>query len=182
MAKKIPEKKILTKKQFERLSKKKKVLLVAQDVLDQLKTGKYYPSKGLYINFGWYATLTGDIKSNFEEMQTCNVCVMGACILSVTHFKNQLQFNDVGKTIEDMSDNVFTLLSDLFKGNQLLLIESAYEGYDSSSTRIGKQLGQTLSDKEIIACSKFFRRYNYNDEKFVAIMKNIIRNEGTFKP
>ena len=192
----------MTVKQFDKLSKKKKAVLVAQDVLLQLKAKKYIANAGHYIesdNDNCDKNL--DIKDKFEELKPCTVCALGSMLLSATHLGNKLTFKDIN-IISSGSDqinnkNVKDLFNSIFDGNQLLLIETAFEGYSpfeeranypksleyyiNESDRFGNDvLGYVLNLKEAIDCTKFFRKYRNDENRLKAICNNIILNSGTF--
>lgn len=82
----------MTTKQFERLSRANKAIAVMQDVLIQLKINRYNANKGAYIdqldvNYQLYDK---QVNEHFEEICKCNVCFIGATLLSSTHLGNKL--------------------------------------------------------------------------------------------
>lgn len=203
----------MTTKQFNRLSKAKKAVLVAEDILLQLATKKYIANSGTYIRtytdeFKLGVEREDDIKSNFDKIESCEVCALGSVLMSCTKMGNLLTFNDIN--IENSSldsinnDNVKTLLSSVFDDHTLLLIETAFEGYEpfdyannlkgykeaweddgdeysETADRFAKNVHEeTLNFEECVACSKFFKKYKDDDERLRAICKNIIKNNGKF--
>ena len=207
-AKKITKNKI----NFSKLSPERKRVAIAKDVLQQIKLGRYIASAGSYIQAlmmkdgkeRW--EMAGeDIKRNFTKIKSCEVCAMGACLMSITKFENKLKFSDVGASMEQLhNEKNIELFSSIFSPEQLLLIEMAFEG-DSGGTRVGVDLfGLSRNDfkKKIAKCGKFYQKFDLSDKKsskmsnkeineyreiaeekrLTAIMKNIIKNKGTFKP
>lgn len=102
--------------------------------------------------------------------------------------------------------SVSELLSNVFDPHNLLLIEMAFEGYHSSLSekdfkyngliRYAHHFGQSLSREECMKCEEFHDVYtNVGDEdecfdddegsadsenRLIAIMENIIKNNGNF--
>lgn len=178
----------MTVKQFDKLSKNKKAVLVAQDVLAQLEAEKYIAHTGNYIDsYNSTQDFKGDIKEQFDTLEPCGVCALGSMLLSATHLGNKLTFDDLSIScsgIEDINNlKVISLFNSIFKPKQLLLIETAFEGYNSFAmdSRFGRDvLAQQLTVKEYDSCNKFFEKYRISGERLTAICNNIIRNSGTF--
>ncbi len=128
----------LTIKEFKALSKSDRTVLVAKDVIQQIKAKRYnaragsyiknivFKGKSYYYDFGFE---NDDIKKNFEEIDSCIVCAIGSCILSTTKFANKLKFGDVGATTNSFNPKAITLLNTIFTPKQQLLIECCFEGY-----------------------------------------------------
>lgn len=194
----------MTTKQFQKLSKAKKAVLVAKDVLEQLAAKKYRANTGNYISFDGQIPFEGDIKSNFDKLPSCKVCALGSMLLSCTKLGNVLTTDDIDTSVghSDLtsSDNVRVLFDSIFSNKQLLLIETAFEGYNDwkymsnsdefkeyekdfeyyqSADRYGDD--ETLSFEEASACTKFYMKYR-KDVRLIAICNNIIENDGTFIP
>jgi hypothetical protein len=166
-----------------------KRIAIAEDVLLQLDKGKYIARKGLYIldvidETGKIFEPDQDIKKNFDGIRNCEVCAIGATILSCTHFANELTFGDVGSSIRLINNAKTRKLLSIFDDNQLLLIESAFEGHDYDADRFGRAaFDQHLDRDERERCDAFFYRYiDDSRERLEAIMENIIENNGTFIP
>lgn len=129
----------LTIKEFKALSKSDRAMLVAKDVIQQIKARRYNVRAGSYIKhivfkgkiyyFNNGSIKNNDIKKNFEEIDSCVVCAIGSCILSTTKFANKLKFGDVGATTESFNSKAITLLNTIFTPKQQLLIECCFEGY-----------------------------------------------------
>jgi len=64
-------------KQFDNLSKPEQRVLIAKDVLQQLKKDKYRANTGSYVLKESYLENTCDIQSNFDKLGKCNVCALG---------------------------------------------------------------------------------------------------------
>lgn len=207
---KTKSKKITKKKTpFSKLSKPKKIVAIAKDVLMQIKNRRYIANTGAYItsikmNEGYLRDfIDQSIKKNFGKIKKCTVCAMGACLMSITKFENKLNFGEVGSSASDLDNpKVKELFSSLFTPIQLLLIERAFEG-ESGGTLVAEQIydiDEYESDikKQVKKCEKFYQRFNKIEEgldinkrveqqeknsekRLTAIMDNIIYNKGTFK-
>lgn len=177
--------------------KKQKRIMVAKDVIAQIKAKKYIPNIGAYIKYinhidGIDFLEHLDIKSNFKKIQDCSVCAIGATFMSCTKFGNKLNFNDVGGNLKHINEEKIKKLLSIFDPMQLLLIESAFEGPSSSSDRFSTKIyGLHLSEEDVKATLNFKRKYcPWNEDTWmyedtygklmIAIMQNIIDNDGTF--
>jgi hypothetical protein len=195
----------MTTKQFNELSKDKKAVLVAQDVLAQIAANKYVPNTGAYVKFEEDISFKGDIKSNFDKLPQCQVCALGSMLLSCTNLGNVLTTdiisNDGIGHWELQDDGVKELFSSIFSDKQLLMIETSFEGYSYwenytvSDIKKHSKLGfdyieysdryaddETLSFEETLSCQKLFLKYHSDQERLEAICNNIIKNNGVFIP
>ena len=196
----------MTTEQFNALPTNEKAVLVAKDVLLQIKAKRYIPSTGRYIMFQDDIPFEGSIKENFDQIPECEVCALGSMLMSSTHLGNILTTDDIGSNPDgdDLreSKKITKLFSSIFTDKQLLLIESTFEGYSEfkgmgdSKTDIKKRyqedfIYEELSDRystetltfdETLACEMFFRKYHDSDKRLNAICRNIIKNNGIFIP
>lgn len=182
---------------FYKLSRQERAILVAEDVIAQIESNKYSPYTGVYVTIN-DNTRTGDIKDSFDTIEECKVCALGATIMSATHLGNKLTFYDIsmgGKDCAKINDGktpaLDTLLTSIFTPHQLLLIETAFEGYSynlsdyfdysqmSNGTRYAHRFNISLTKEECIKCNDYYKRYT-NEGRLIAIMQNIIANEGEF--
>jgi hypothetical protein len=202
-------KKNLTVEEFDALPKNEKAVLVAKDVLKQIKLKKYIPKVGSYIKRSDDYSLKAlglkkkdDVKNNFDKIPPCRVCVLGSMLLSCTNLGNRLTFSDVDIINGDRIDNlnkpkIKKLFNSIFDAYQLLLIENAFEKPSEIADRYAKNiLGLKLSEEDFDKCENFYYKYNNNNnnnnntgynydypaasERMVAICENIIKNKGTF--
>ena len=195
----------MTTKQFNELSKDKKAVLVAQDVLAQIAANKYVPNTGAYVSFKKEIPFTGDIKSNFDKLPKCNVCALGSMLLSCTNLGNVLTtdiiINDRIGLWELQDDGVKELFSSIFSDKQLLMIETSFEGYSNwecwtvSDIKKHSKIGfsyfeasdryaddERLSFEETLDCQALFLKYDSDQKRLEAICNNIIKNNGVFIP
>jgi hypothetical protein len=211
---KIMNQKPLTVEEFEALPGEQQRVLVAQDAIANLAAQRYKALKGSYISMRLFGENVEDldVRTNFEVLDKipCHVCVMGACLLSVTRFRNKLTFYDVNisglRDDKGKAKNSFSLFAGLFEPKQLLLMEDSYEGlvnegevwdweglaeqydeYSAAPSRIAKDIfGYDYLKEERYAlwarCQDFFENYEEDEDRFLAIMENIVKNKGEFIP
>lgn len=177
-------------KSFEQLPIHLQRIAIAKDVIEQLKNKIYKAEQGRYIRYlrtndGHYPLAEGKYwytpaKSIIENIDTCEVCALGSCLLSTVKFKNHLMIDDISR----FNFNVRNLLLSLFSEKQLFLIEKAFES-DLAGTFISQDYLENeglIKSREISAAKRFRDQYDYEQERLIAIMENIIANKGEFKP
>ena len=144
------------------------------------------------------------------EIETCDCCALGSIMTSCTLFKNKITIGDAmdreALSFDAISHDFVADklgLQKLFGKKQLALIEIAFEqgagfySVDYTLTRIKlgditkKEAVQELREEteisditldEVEKAYKFGSKYNDEDKRLVAIMKNIVKNKGTFNP
>jgi hypothetical protein len=162
-----------------------RAIAIAKDVLAQLEIKKYRAANNGYVQMFAKdpSTLSGDIQKDFDNYSICEVCVLGATILSCARLGDRIMREEVrGGSVEN---SVAQLLSTIFDGRTLFIMESCFEGlsYASGNSRIARDNGlflERLTNEEEIAITTFRDRYHMPKMKMVAIMENIIANNGKF--
>ncbi len=146
---------------FDKMSKANKKIAIAHDVLYSIKKGIINPAGGVYLHL---------YKNNFGQQDSqkllcdtntrCNCCGIGAVFVSKVRLGNNYN-NIITSSVGswEMYDN----LNNIFNKKELDKLESHFEGWE---------------DKE----SKIFKNCEDKSDRMTAIMKNIIKNKGTFKP
>lgn len=158
--------------------------MIAQDVIDQLNAGKYTAEGGT-----WAFIDTGS-KELAAEQQVCDLiadkntectcCALGALMLSEISINDKLTVeaadeefwnNSLAIGIREEGDR----LRDYFSDDQIRLIEIAFElGCGEFSPQ-----GDSEGDE---AAVMFGEQYEEESDRLLAIMNNIIKNNGTFIP
>lgn len=200
MVEKINKKITISNAKFNKMSKANKRIAIAKDILTQLMKRVYKATPGTYTlfrtkenvsEFGGSYNEDKDLQANFEkDIENCDTCALGACILSIARLGDSLTFADV----DNRNAKATKKIKSIFEPNQLALIETAFEKtYDnfgfwstqesgtslwSTSVKIGGQLTTEQAD----AAVSFGRRYSSDKSRLIAIYQNIIDNKGTFKP
>jgi hypothetical protein len=182
----------MTTQEFNALPQNEKAVLVAKDVLAQLECGKFKPIVNVYIStnqtvYDLGVNFDDDIKTNFDKLPQCQVCALGATLLSATHLGNLLTFRNINiarSSIEGINnEKVSELFESIFTFKQLLLIETAFENYISNATRFATDVkDELLTNDEITKCIDFYNSYTDIQDRMTAIFQNVIENNGVFKP
>ena len=185
---------------LEGLTREQQKIVIAQDVIENIKAQKYIAETGSYIddvedargnnmkyNNRWKDE---DVKAQWEQLGTCNVCGIGACLMSITKFKNNLTFGDLPSSLSQFEKVHIDLLSSIFTGVELAAIEAMFEGYysndklgTSSGNNIGRdEMGAVLSEDLIEYCLNFGDNYGNEERTLLAIMQYIVDHNGEVYP
>jgi len=185
----------MTTTEFNNLPREEKAILVAKDIIEQIKIGRYIPNSGQYISGvrsynGNDFELESELCDVFDEIKECKVCALGATILSATHLGNRLKIEDLninyGANVYRLKHKkVVGLLDSIFSDETLFLIESCFEGFVQGDDRYAvdvKGLDEDSFDGDILdACDDFKEKYKDTEDRLIAICNNIIANGGEFK-
>lgn len=170
-------------KAFDKLPKYKQRMEVAKDVLKWMAAEKLTMSTGTYFDItdniasSNRATLrSGSLKDTLLSMKSCTVCAKGAIFACTVARKNEVKNGDLIEFIE--SDKLSETLQGLFSGHQLRMIETEFEGIDIEYANMN--MLQQRKTKRIHP--KMGIMSLSNAAKMTRIMKNIIRNNGWFRP
>lgn len=177
------------KKPKKELSKKQKQrIAIAKDAIKQLSV--WNVGGGGYCSFGEKVLPEGkNLKKVLPDLEAgCNVCAKGALFLSFVHKYNKITTDEVRNSWgESRIDNYLILekLTPLFSQEQLDLIERAFEGYDEIEDE--EKYGFVKVDVGWGECEygivySYYEVYTDHAQRLEVILKNIIRNNGTFKP
>lgn len=166
-----------------------KRIAIANEVISLLSANKIEAAPGSWLDYPKAPDLFSDddVKNKtpfFEVMskfKTCDVCVLGALFVSAVR-------NYGGPTCEDVKDciflnyltfdEIFPTISKYFPASMLSVIETAFEGW--TSTEICQASGEL--HEAINIATNFYSRYQDANERMIAIMQNIVKNEGEFIP
>jgi hypothetical protein len=191
--------------------KQERAIAVAKDVLKSIKrykairTGKafvkMYSPKTKYKDGKYEDTEVEkiieankkDSKATAKKLQPyCEVCGLGACLMSVVTLENKFKFSGLDGQYNNMieTDDMVRRLKAVFSMHQMYLIENAFErgrGYFQPSNVWN--LDPHVNEKQIEiwessrqAAITFGKKYGAAADRLRAIMKNIIANEGVFVP
>lgn len=148
------------------MTKAQKRVQIAKDVLKQLRIGRLKPKKGVYVE----PKTAINIKSVEPDIQVqklikdkaCKVCALGSLMVCAIDRFNKLKLSETSSYSKlDIFDR--TYLMKFFSYNQLEFMEAAFEGWYGGG------------------CDLFSPKLP-NKERLTRIMKNVIRNKGTFIP
>lgn len=160
---------------FESASPEQKRVMLAKDALSQLgKTTE--ASAQRFITFHGIHTRVkkGDeLQKVLPKIDLCGVCALGSLFVSQVRMANncKLSAGEITCGMVFMEKRV-KQMEKYFSKEQLHLIEYAFEG--------GAGLYRTseYSDNAM----EFYNKHTSDKKRMVAILKNIIRNKGTFIP
>ncbi len=177
--------KLITSK-FKEVSASEKRILIAKDVIRHVKTEEYRIRKGVYLDLPkklFSATNANrKIQSLFGKIESCRVCALGSIFMSKCNIADGqlLGYNDMYSGDYGFFYNT---LGKYFSLSQLMLIEAAFET-DLSINSLDKFYSdqEKVSHKKMDAAVAFGEKYNKASIRLEAIMENLIKNKGTFKP
>ncbi len=161
-------------KAFKKLKKAEKRVAIAKDVLKYLKKGKFQAARGEYVNTDPQEGNLGTCEL-LQNAEMCQVCGLGAlfvagalkdCSIIKDDIFTRLNYDGKSQFMQFYDDEMRGALGKYFSLDQLETIENAFESFT-----MGKGKGSTFNKGFGDATTRLSR-----------IMKNIIKNEGTFKP
>jgi len=179
---------------FKKATKAEKRVMIAKDVLAQIKAKRYIPESGTWVDPNWNIRNEIDGTESVQKLfadrtiETCNVCALGGLFMSCTNLNNNTCVSDIncggeGSLLGEMIQEGDTLsngLNKIFSKKQLQLIEVYFEkgdGWFGEDGYTGNYIGEDSRHVEY-----FNDAYPDDDERLVEIMKNIVANDGTFVP
>lgn len=176
---------------FMKASKPRRRVLIAKDVLQQIKAGQYRMTSGTYFSRHSSRFTKIDQTSLLANGETCQVCGIGSAFVSAIRLGNNFDMNQCELTTLDIK----LLLVKYFSRLQLRLIESTFECWQISgfcSDEFSDFFPEFYdefrkSELESNAAVKFHLLHE-DDDKYLtpnqnvakAIFQNIIDNKGTF--
>ena len=168
-------------------------MLIAKDVIAQIKNGNFKAAGGtwvrpmtarhlgnLSVEFGADASLRELVLT--DKLGKCDCCALGAMFMSCTLYNNKTTAEDFEQEVNDGAfdflvedkGSISNGLNTFFSPAQLRLIEMYFErGYGAWSPR---------SDAETARVELWYETYSTDRSRLLAIMQNIVDNNGTFKP
>lgn len=171
--------------EFKKASKAQKRVMIAQDVLAQLKAKRYVAESGCWvkpnIDSAWEQKLShhDSVQELFieQKIESCNVCALGGLFMSCTNFNNNTLLEDLDFASSELGDLIEEVklsnkLNKIFSVKQLKLIEVYFEGND----------GYFYENREYDTVKAFYIKYPSDKKRLQLIMENIVENEGTFVP
>ena len=173
--------------EFKKATKAQKRVMIAQDVLAQLKAKRYVAESGCWVQANYNSAVPlADIKYKdsvqdlFAEktIESCNVCALGGLFMSCTNFNNNTLLEDLDDVSEDLGalvdeeEKLSNKLNKIFSTPQLKLIETYFEAN-------GGYFRDYDEDNRIEA---FYNKHPSDKKRLQLIMENIVENEGTFVP
>ena len=172
---------------FKSATKAQKRVMIAKDALAQITQGRIKVSSGIYFDAN--INIEG-LPSYFQlreifhrEEFSCKCCALGALMVSCTRYNNKVlvmdrkDFTDLGGRIL-LGKKLRNEFDSIFSYSQMALIEFAFEDSDNSPISC---YGENISKKVKEKVFNFVKNLRPR-AKLIKILKNIIKNNGTFKP
>ena len=173
-------------------------ILICYDALLQLRQKKVKAEKGKYVvvrNKGTHKyydpaiSLTRQRNLQIDSVldkQQCQACALGTLFISRARIFNKIKICDIpnlqfGQISYDDRNSISALniqLQQYFDARQLSLIEACFEG-----ETVGVAGGALRSDELVQKISaRYITKYKTAESRLIAILKNIISNDGLFIP
>ena len=197
---------------FKAASAAGKRVLIAQDVITQLKAGKFVATEGTRQvviprdrlddngdrvrlapikdkdgDEDYYATDDRSVQELVlgDEVAECQCCALGGMFLSCTLFNNKTTVEEANDI--DIGDGILNNegfdngLHKFFNKGQLMLIEVAFE-VDNGGFGLTDLEDVGLTERVYERAMEFGGRRLDAHSRLLAIMNNIAKNNGEFKP
>lgn len=186
-------------------SQRKKAVVIAKDVIKQIKAKQYIATQGHYVSGLNIKAFKGQVelqKVLKTKAQSCQACALGSLFLSKVAKYNQCKINtkDIDPALKNNlsiqryhanEDNItdrYNLyldidkhLSSAFTKEEIIMIESCFEVQDMSATSPNRY--SVLDPERLAFLGKFmYKGIVYPYSKLIHICNNIIRNKGIFMP
>ena len=174
-------------RRFLKMDKPKKRVAVARDVIAALQAKKIQAKQGNWVNLGvgkkQERLLPGGKQLRdviIENSPTCTACALGAMFVCAVMRKDALTVEEC-RSYDNLNldyDNIADYLRAFFAEPQLEMIEVAFE--KGTGAFWGDVAYADVSSKGRAAL--FGKQHKTAEDRMVAIMQNIISNDGTFRP
>lgn len=170
----------LTQEQFDAQAAADKRVAILRDVIEHLKAEKIVARRCVYLLSPFAGkVLTTEVGLAPDALPVCQACAVGSVFLACVRRFDALAPDAVGDG-ED-SEGMRAYLSAYFAREQLSMMEAAFE-CDADFATGGNGDESVDLDEEAWWAEDFGRRFNYDDDRLVAIMENAIENNGEFHP
>jgi hypothetical protein len=168
---------------FKACTKAEKRVMIAKDVLAQLKSGRINPESGVFVELGHAIAaklnqIDEDTRDGIQlqdfllSVPVCNTCALGAMFVCTVERANKISLSESGFTDFGGAEpeELLEYMGRYFSASQLKLIEVAFE-HGTGYFGHGPQEAREWSSE-----------YTTDTDAMRAIMQNIVDNDGTFKP
>ena len=172
------------------LTRKERRILVCKDVIKNLKVRRLIARMGFYIQYhsgihcavssGEPKNLQSVIKATVTKKNPCSACALGSLFITKVDRFNKCE-SDPFMALSPSGDKFNKQLLTLFSRVQLNMIESAFECTQMASYE-GDDPYSDFKSGQLERAARFGRKFGSANDRLIAIMKNIIKNDGIFKP
>lgn len=199
---------------FKAASPAQKRVLIAKDVIAQIKAKKIKPTSGNFVMLSKVAGFNMTPKSVYDmpthddvanhlgpdedarelylqgKIQQCSCCALGSMFVSCTLYNDNTTTADLRYAGDDIADwitrggssGMANGLEKFFSLAQLQLIEQTFEEDGGMIQSDDVDSNNRRYPKFSAASKAFCKKYTTAERRLIAIMKNIVANDGTFKP
>lgn len=168
----------ITLEQFNKLPVKQRRLIVIMDALDSVVNSIANPTPGRYIDnvsIPYYCSIKK------EPTAKCDICLMAGILISVCRITNDLTYGEANDTLYNQGE--YKPFNKLFEKEQMYLMECCFEGDSSySSMRYAKSYELENKYNYSLIFAKYVKTFPDRTDRFVAILHNMLRNDGIFIP
>lgn len=187
-------------KKFEKSTKAEKRVMIAEDVIIQIKSRRIEPNVGTYFEVykkGDFLKLERNGLRNqiVAPDVSCSCCQLGGMFSACVRMNGDYMVKEDEAGDNDVElDHIQTMVRKFFSPKQMVMVECAFESKDIQQfftfaddnytacvdyrvNLAAKKLGKTVHD---LTFSEM--RSTTDAEAMIAICKNIIDNKGTFIP
>jgi hypothetical protein len=186
---------------FGKMTRAQQRVTLAKDIIKNVISGKFIAEQGSYVSFNYdnyvdnvrAQALIADARGSgtqdklqmcqvFEAAEKCTVCGIGGAYVAAVLRADKLTLDRAGSLGNDVPMRKY--LDQFFSREQQALIECAFEG-DSTFQYISHDsnvTGAQTTRAKARSASKFGQKFDEPDERLIAIMENVIENDGTFIP
>jgi hypothetical protein len=156
---------------FNKMTKMQKRVAIAEDVIASVRAFKFRAEPGTYFAMQNNDAITSDPQAIMQHEETvCNVCAIGAIFASKVKIGNKCTLN-IDQKLGDRS--IIPNIKSIFSEKELRIIEAAFE----------RNAQDSIVPDDIEEKARKWHDKNHpmdDDKRLIAIMKNIIKNKGTF--
>jgi hypothetical protein len=156
---------------------------IAKDAIEQIKAGRLIPQSGVYLRVEGKSFYRVDPRMQIKELVAgtrCTVCALGAVFIAAVDKRNAIAVREIVEGDGCTSWTFRNYLQNLFSREQLCLIEMAFEQNDSPGD-FG-EFGVVVGRDEVLDCWRWVDEVPESRDRLTAILENVVRNDGTFKP
>lgn len=169
-------------KRFMKMSKPRRRVAIARDVLAQLGT-KIIAYAGLYVESSELTNLepSEQLQKHLKSLKKCEACALGSLFICAVTRANDITVEQAGVSYGAI-DPPHKYLSRFFTKSQMALIEAAFEQSPSFAGKVSeKRREQAVAFVSEVPDAQG-ASYAQEELRLRLIMENIVANNGTFRP
>lgn len=163
---------------FKKANKARRRVLIVKDALIRFNLNNLKLIHGNYVNLHDNSSIRPNNSDSFKDFintdkAICNVCAKGALFCSIVGRVNNILAKDAFNMAwsNNCGDKPHELLKKYFTVEQIDMIETAYEG---------RSYLHEIDDFTQNKCISYYKAFNNDNDRFIAICNNIIKNKGEF--